>query len=81
MWWNGFWVKPRPTVTPALQEAFEKLEEQMTWRGPNGKCLGHLVLDRRLGEAVHEFLGKSLTTDGGPFEDEPPPPPDTNGIT
>jgi hypothetical protein len=51
---------PKMIVTPALREAFAKLEEQMTWRGPNGKCLGNLVLDRRLGEEVHDVLKKLI---------------------
>lgn len=40
----------------ALAEALAKIEQEIDWRGPNGRVMGHVVLPRRLAEVVREVL-------------------------
>ena len=39
-----------------LVEAIEKIQRDLDWRGPNGKVMGHVVLNRAQAYAIVETL-------------------------
>ena len=53
-------------MTDALREALAKLDEDLNWRGPTGRTLGHAVLPRALALVVREVVAQALAQrDGG----------------
>lgn len=54
-----------------LHEAFQKIKNDLDWRGPSGSINGHVVLERRLAQAVFDALEKlnlrSISLDCAPL--------------
>ena len=46
----------RPEVERAGKAALDKITEQLEWRGPNGKQMGHIVLKRELAQSIVAYI-------------------------
>ena len=42
---------------------FTKIEAQLAWRGPNGRAMGHVVLERNEAVALLAALGVTMSDD------------------
>lgn len=52
-------------TTTELRAALAKLDEDLNWRGPGGRQMGHAVLPRVLAVAVRDVVRLALNEDGG----------------
>ena len=49
-------MSERPEIERAGKAALAKITEQLAWRGPNGKTMGHVVLKREVADALQKYI-------------------------